>query len=184
MWVLGRWVAIDKQMIGFQGASSMKLRISHKREGDGFQCDAICNRGYTYSLWFHHGPPPDLGPQFKDLELSPTAARVIWLAQRLPNKWTRVFMDNLYNSVKLFNGMYRVEALVHGVAWTNGRGLPPSIVQREEKSKIISPRSFGGRRRRRGWTTCWDALPCWQHRYMTPSRCIFYRQRRSRFSGL
>jgi hypothetical protein len=73
MWIPGKWVAIDEQTIGFQGALSMKLRISYKREGDGFQCDAICDRGYTYSFWFRHGPPPTLGPEFKDLELSPTA---------------------------------------------------------------------------------------------------------------
>jgi hypothetical protein len=73
MWIPGKWVAIDEQTIGFQGALSMKLRISYKREGDGFQCDAIFDRGYTYSFWFRHGPPPTLGPEFKDLELSPTA---------------------------------------------------------------------------------------------------------------
>jgi hypothetical protein len=88
MWIPGKWVAIDEQTIGFQGASSMKLRISYKREGYGFQCDAICDRGYTFSFWFRHGAPPTLGPEFKDIELSPTACRVIWLAQRLPINWT------------------------------------------------------------------------------------------------
>ena len=54
MWIPRKWVAIDEQTIGFQGALSMKLRISYKQEGDGFQCDAICDSGYTYSFWFHH----------------------------------------------------------------------------------------------------------------------------------
>jgi hypothetical protein len=116
MWVPGKWVAIDEQPIGFQGASGMKLRISYKREGDGFQCDAICDRGYTYSFWFRHGNPPDLGPEFKHLKLSPTARRVIWLALQLPNSWSHVFMDKLFNSVKLFTGFYQVQALAHGVA--------------------------------------------------------------------
>ena len=73
MWVPGKWVAIDEQTIGFQGASGMKLRISYKREGDGFQCDAVCDGGYTYSFYFRHGPPPNVGEQYKHLELSPTA---------------------------------------------------------------------------------------------------------------
>jgi len=30
MWIPGKWVAIDEQTISFQGASSMKLRISYK----------------------------------------------------------------------------------------------------------------------------------------------------------
>jgi hypothetical protein len=50
MWIPGKWVAIDEQMIGFQGALLMKLCISYKREGDGFQCDAVCNRGNTFSF--------------------------------------------------------------------------------------------------------------------------------------
>ena len=47
MWVLGKWVAIDKQTLGFQRASGMKLWISYKREGDGFQCNTVCDAGYT-----------------------------------------------------------------------------------------------------------------------------------------
>jgi len=143
MWIPGKCVAIDEQTIGFQGALSMKLRISYKREGDGFQCDALCDRGYTYSFWFRHGPPPTLGPEFKDLELSPTACRVIWLAQRLSNKWTRIYMDNLFNSVKLFEGLYRAKALAHGVVRTNGRGLPLAIIQKEEKNKDLAEKLRG-----------------------------------------
>jgi hypothetical protein len=135
MWIPGKWVAIDEQTLGFQGASGMKLRISYKREGDGFQCDAICDGGYTFSFWFRHGPPPDLDLKYKHLDLSPTARRVVYLAERLPNKWTRVYMDNLFNSQKLYTALYMAETLGHGVARTSGRGVPLSIIQREEKNK-------------------------------------------------
>ena len=135
MWIPGKWVAIDEQTIGFQGALLMKLQISYKQEGDGFQCDALCDSGYTYSFWFRHGAPPDLGPEFKHLELSPTAWRVVWLASRLPNEWTRIYMDNLFNSVKLFQALYQAKALAHGVARTSGRGVPPSDIQKEETNK-------------------------------------------------
>jgi hypothetical protein len=74
MWVPGKWVTIDEQTLGLQGASGMKLRILYKHEGDGFQCDAVCDGGYTYySFYFRHGPPPNVGEQYKHLELSPTA---------------------------------------------------------------------------------------------------------------
>jgi hypothetical protein len=43
-------------------------------------------------------------------------------------------MDNLFNLQKLFGALYIVEALAHGVARTNGRGLPPIIIQWEEKN--------------------------------------------------
>ncbi len=43
-------------------------------------------------------------------------------------------MDNLFNSKKLYEALYRTEALSHGVAHTKGQGIPPSIIQKEEKN--------------------------------------------------
>jgi hypothetical protein len=43
-------------------------------------------------------------------------------------------MDNLFNSQKLFTALYLAQQLAHGVARTNGRGIPPSIIQQEEKN--------------------------------------------------
>jgi hypothetical protein len=115
MWVPGKWVAIDEQTLGFQGASGMKLRITYKREGGGFQYDAVCNAGYTYLFYFRHGPPPNVGEQYKNLELSPTARHVVWLVSRLPNRWTLIYMDNLSNSKKLYEALYMTETLAHEV---------------------------------------------------------------------
>jgi hypothetical protein len=42
-------------------------------------------------------------------------------------------MDNMFNSHELFGTLYQAQALVHGVARTNGCGLPLSIIQEEEK---------------------------------------------------
>jgi hypothetical protein len=47
---------------------------------------------------------------------------------------TRTYIDNLFNSHPLFGTLYQVEALVHGVARTNGCGLPFSVIQKEEKN--------------------------------------------------
>jgi len=43
-------------------------------------------------------------------------------------------MDNLFNSKKLYKALFRTKALAHGVGRTNGRGIPPSIIQKEEKN--------------------------------------------------
>jgi hypothetical protein len=125
----GKWVAIDEQTIGFKGRSGMKLRILYKREGGGFQCDALCNKGYTFSYYFRHSDAPKIGREYDHLELSDTAKRVIWLAEQLPNVWTRVYMDNLYNSQKLFSAMYLAKCLGHGVARPTRRGIPDEIKQ-------------------------------------------------------
>ena len=134
MWIPGKWLSIDEQTLGFQGRSGIKLRISYKKEGDGFQCDAVCDDGYTFAFYFRHGDPPTLPAEFKDSDLSPTAQRVVWLALRLPNLWSRIYMDNLFNSRKLFTALYRAKCLAHGVVRTTGRGLPPSVRQLEEKN--------------------------------------------------
>ena len=52
-------------------------------------------------------------------------------------------MDNLFNSQKLFTALYRTHALAHGVARTNGRGIPHSIIQREEKNVKLAEESEG-----------------------------------------
>ncbi len=75
----------------------MKLRISYKCEGNGFQCNALCDGGYTFSFYFWHGDTPKPRKKYKHLELLDTAKHVVWLAERLPNVWTCVYMDNLFN---------------------------------------------------------------------------------------
>ena len=51
-WVTGCFVAIDEQTMGFKGKHGLALHISYKREGDGYQCDALCDDGYTFFFTF------------------------------------------------------------------------------------------------------------------------------------
>jgi hypothetical protein len=52
-------------------------------------------------------------------------------------------MDNLFDSQKLFMALHIAEALEHGFACTNGRGVPPSIIQKEEKNKDRAEKLHG-----------------------------------------
>jgi hypothetical protein len=132
----GEWLSIDKQMLGFQGQSRLKLHVSYKNKGDSFRGNAICDKGYTLSFYFHHGDPPLLLKEFKDKlpDLSPTAMHVIWLALCLPYVWTRIFIDNIFNSRKLFKMLHMAQCLVHSIMQTTGCGLPLSVRQLEEKN--------------------------------------------------
>ena len=38
------------EMIGFKGGHVDKMIVSYKNEGYGFQADALCDRGYTYTF--------------------------------------------------------------------------------------------------------------------------------------
>jgi len=52
-------------------------------------------------------------------------------------------MDNLFNSVKMYHALYRADALAHGVARTNGRGVPMAIIQKEEKNRDCAEKLRG-----------------------------------------
>jgi hypothetical protein len=71
-----------------------------------------------------------VGPQYKHMDLSDTAKRVIWLAERLPNLWTRIYMDNLFNSEKLFS------ALMLAKCWHTAWRVRLSVVSRMESSRL------------------------------------------------
>ena len=47
------------------------------------------------------------------------------------------------HSHKLFTALHIAEVLVHGVAHTNGRGVPPLIIQKEEKNKDCAKKLRG-----------------------------------------
>ena len=132
-WQLGPDLSVDEQTIGFQGRHADKLRITYKAEGDGFQCDALCDSGFTYAHYFRNERPP--AKYIKD-GLSPLHARVMWLFDRLVEKHHRVYMDNLYISAKFAKAAlnHPKKVLTAGVARKNGRGIPLSVIQEEVKN--------------------------------------------------
>ena len=70
---LGQHISVDEQTIGCQGRHPDITRISYKHKGDGFQCDAVCSDGYTYTFYFRNHPAPQV---FLDLQMSPLHAHV------------------------------------------------------------------------------------------------------------
>jgi len=69
-------------------------------------------------------------------------------------------MDNLFNSQKLYMALYMAETLAHGVARTSGRGVPLSVIQREEKNKDRAEKLRGTTMAARLWhsAACPDLL--------------------------
>ena len=94
-WELGLNLSVDEQTVGFQGRHIDKLRITYKAEGDGFQCDALCDDGVTFCVFFRNENPPQ---KYIKMGMSPLHARVMWLFDKLLEKHTRIWMDNLYIS--------------------------------------------------------------------------------------
>ena len=139
-WLLGKFISIDEQTIGFQGRHSDKLRITYKAEGDGFQCDAVCDEGFTYAFYFRNEPPPE-----KYDYLSALHARVMSLFDTLQEKNHRVNCDNLYISARLCREAFKhpKQVLVQGVCRVSGRGFPEFAKQHEIKDKTELERARG-----------------------------------------
>jgi hypothetical protein len=141
-WDMGPNVSLDEETIGFQGRHADKLRITYKAEGDGFQCDAICENGFTYGVYFRNAPPPK---KYVDQGLSPLHARCMWLFDKLEHRKHRVWMDNLYMSAKFARAAYchPNSVLISGVTRKSGRGVPSCVLQEEQKNKKAQMRVRG-----------------------------------------
>ena len=126
--VIGKQISCDEQTIGFQGRHPDVLRISYKKEGDGFQCDAICADGYTYCFYFRNQVAPKC---FLDLGMSPLHARVHSLWDQLPSKYYACAIDNLYMSTKFCRSAWRCKqkVMIYGVARSDNRGVPKCVHQ-------------------------------------------------------
>ena len=133
-WRLKRDLAGDEQTMGFKGQHVDKLRITYKDEGDGFQCDAICDDGYTYTFFFRNQPAPK---KYLDEGFSPLHARVMALYDSLQDDFHRVRFDNLYMAAKfaLASFQHQRRVMVEGVTRTHARGLCNEVVQMEVKGK-------------------------------------------------
>jgi hypothetical protein len=133
-WVLGPNASVDEQSVGFQGHHIDKLRVTYKNEGDGFQCDALCQDGFTYSFFFRNHPAPK---KYTTKGLSPLHARVMALFDTLETKFHRIGLDNLYNSAKFARAAYlhEMKVCVSGVTRKGMRGLPDCVLQEEAKNK-------------------------------------------------
>ena len=133
-WLLGENVSIDEQTIGFQGRHADKQRITYKKEGDGFQCDAVCDSGFTFSFYFRNQPAPD---KYIKAGFSPLHSRVMALFDKLKEDHHNVWFDNLYLSARFAKGAYLHDKKVKisGPTRKSGRGLPAFVLQEEKTNK-------------------------------------------------
>ena len=129
-WMPARDISGDEQTMGFKGKHADKLRITYKKEGDGFQCDCICDEGYTFTFYFRNQPAPK---KWLDKGFSPLHARCMALYDCFMDEYHQVRFDNLYMSAKFCLGSYThpKKVMAEGVCRTGSRGLTALIVQHE-----------------------------------------------------
>ena len=136
-WECGIDLSLDEQTMGFQGHHADKLRITYKKEGDGFQCDALCDDGFTYTVYFRNEPSPN---KYTRQGYSPLHARCLWIFDQLTQKHHRVWVDNLYMSARFAKGCYVHDksVLVAGVSRIKDRGIPKCVLQEPVKKQQLA----------------------------------------------
>ena len=95
--IMGKGLARNEEKIGYKGIHPDILRINYKKEGDGFQCDALCSDGYTFSFYFHNQPAPKCSI---DKGMYPLKERCMEILEQVRSSAHSVGMENLYISVK------------------------------------------------------------------------------------
>ena len=125
----GKDASLDEETAGCKARCAIVTRIktSQKKEGDGFQADAICEDGYTITFWFRC----DNLPCAQEKDVSPRDTRCAWLVEQLPGAWYRLWMDNLYTSFKFGEMLAKRQCLFGGTvrneAW---RGMHDAVIQK------------------------------------------------------
>ena len=134
-WALAKKLSVDKQTQQMQGRHPEKLRIMFKKEGDGFQCDTICDDGYTFTFFFCHEPPPK---KYVDEGLSALHAQVMSMFDLLEDKNHTCGVDNLYISAKFCRDAYTHpnRILLYRVARRSGRDVPECVLQDKKATNV------------------------------------------------
>ena len=132
-WRLGRDISGDEQTIGFQGHHADKRRITYKNEGDGFQANALCEAGYTWTFYFRNQPAPR---DWVQKGYSPLHARILGMFDQLEEEYHNCWFDNLYLSAKFAKASFTHDKKIRisGPTRKSGRGLPKCVIQEEKKN--------------------------------------------------
>ena len=120
----------DEQTIDFQGKHSDKLCITYKTEGDGFQCDALCESGFTWTFYFRNQPALK---KYLQQGYAPLHSHILGMFDQLDEKHHNCWFDNLYLSAKFCRAAFTHPNVVHiaGPTRKSGRGLPQCVLQEE-----------------------------------------------------
>ena len=132
-WRLGQNISGDEQTIGFQGRHADKLRITYKAEGDGFQCDALADSGFTWILYFCNQPAPE---KWTKKGYPPMNSRILGMFDQLENKFHNCWFDNLYLSARFTKAAWTHsnKVRISGPTRKSGCGLPKCVIQEEVKN--------------------------------------------------
>ena len=132
-WRLGQNISGAEQTIGFHGRHADKLQITYKAEGDGFQCNALADSGFTWTFYFRNQPAPE---KWTKKGYSPLHSHILGMFDQLENKFHNCCFDNLYLSARFAKAAWTHsnKVRISGPTRKRGHGLPKCVIQEEVKN--------------------------------------------------
>ena len=136
-WHLVHDISGDEQTIGFQGKHTDKLHITYKAEGDGFQCDALCKSGFTWTFYFHNQLAPT---KYLQQGYAPLHSCILGMFDQLDEKHHNYWFDNLYPSAKFCRATFthRNVVWIAGPTRRVGMCFPNVFFKRKRRAQQIS----------------------------------------------
>ena len=132
--MLGISYSVDEMTMRFKGSHKEKRRITHKREGNGLQCNTLCQDSFCYHFYFCNNTAPS---KYLKQGMYPLHARVMSLFDSTKEKFHVCGMYNLHNSDLFCNRSFSNEknVMVHGVTRKVIRGILPIVKKGEVKNR-------------------------------------------------
>lgn len=84
--------------------------------------NAIIESGYTYTFIFRNDKATNIIH-----EVSNTSKQILYLINSAPNDWIHIYVETLFDIVKLCKSAYIEQVIVYGVTRKISRSLPDII---------------------------------------------------------
>ena len=130
-------IALDEAVKKFKGRCIFKQYIKNKPVRWGIKIFCVCCSATSY-LWnasFYVGKKEE--DEDRDKDASVTQSTVVKLLEPLSGKNHRVYMDNYYTSIPLFNELLKMEIFATGTVRTNGKGLDRYVTMKKEEERNL-----------------------------------------------
>ncbi|XP_044133452.1 piggyBac transposable element-derived protein 4-like [Bufo gargarizans] len=126
-------VSVDESLVKFKGRLHFKQFLPSKRARYGIKLYKLCESttGYTSAFRVYQGRDSELNPQGCPAGLGANG-KVVWeLMGPLLQKGYKLFIDNYYTSIPLFQSLQEANTGACGTFRRNRRGFPQSLLAKK-----------------------------------------------------
>jgi hypothetical protein len=117
-------MAVDEVIVKFKGKVVIRQYIEKKHMGFGIKIYKPCDRsGYTYDLRVYLGKERNVA----STNVTHTDGTVLERVWKVGGVGHKIFMDNYFTSLKLFNDVHHRKINAYGTVHVNRKEMPPNF---------------------------------------------------------